>query len=829
MGSKHPKTVANEKVEAAQGDDEPLTAPSAEEDPIEDAGFIEDSFSVAASPEEELRAEEPPSALSEEVHVPAERSHAATWDVGTKWPLVNKVLQANDWQGYLGSAGGREWGQNVPPGGPREHHAELAAGEWGPLVEWNAPAEPALAERDAPWGSGVQSLQQESGVHTDNATSSSSTDRWANVDQLALVNVIGLNGTVYKIGMHAQANMRELKEAILRETGVPLASQQLLIDGACPMSSRVGDAVSDDVPLSDAMPTFLTPREGEAPCVTMVQWWTFEHYEWLRFLEQADPEHGFSPIPECVSSKERGEQAEFFRRLEQDYDQDLVHDLLLRHLDADEMIMMRGLPRGEFPDMGGRLRRLDQDVMFHRLLHPGRDVPPDRNPPPMLPQPELNAMAMASRADRLLLRDMPGRSLLRQVSRSRLGRLSRDPAFYPLLVSAREFPDMIPSSIWAIPEWLLTDEVFVQKALLIESDSFRRLRPWFLIHVWPRVRESARILKVSMQLEPWCVVALEPKLLHDRDLLLLALETSGDFLQLAAPDCQNDKDVVMSAVQQHGAALKYASIALRADHEVVLAAVSQKGSSLEFADTKLKDDRTIVATALQLSPLALQHASSELRSDRGLVLMAVQQIGTALQYAGPDLQQDREIVTIAIRQSAKAFKFASQELHADREIVLIGLQQSAWALDFASPDLRADDDLRGAAIRVALGRNIAEEISLKGCFQLLAQVVNKKGLSLDMGPLLQASLVAEPSIAVALVQKDPHIYRDLDDDLRANKDVALASVQANWRMLTDVPFQTRNFYEIQMAAVRQNRTAFHFILPTDRKRLLDALEQLGDQ
>lgn len=399
---------------------------------------------------------------------------------------------------------------------------------------------------------------------------------------------------------------------------------------------------------------------------------------------------------------------------------------------------------------------------------------------------------------------------------------------------ARGGASIVPLCIWGIPEWLLDGDDFVLRALQIKSDNFTRLRPWFLIRMWTRLQERFQdckdIARLAIQTEPWCAVALDSRLVHDRELLLIALHTSGTFLQLATPECQANQDVVLLAVQQSGTALEFASAALRANHDVALTAVQQKGEALQFAEPEVRDDRAIVVAAIKQSPLALQFASASLRADNELVSMAVRQTGMALRFAEPELQEEREIVHLAVRQSGAALQFASHALRADREMVLTAIKQSASALDFASSELKADPELLGVAICTAIKCDVVKqgshETSLARCLELLAKVVRTDGLnSLDLGPTLRAYLVTQPVVAVALVQYNPSTYTGLDVTLKSNRAVALAAVELDWGLMAHVPFLTRNDFAIQVAACRQNRTAFMFILNTDRTKVSFAIEQ----
>lgn len=435
-----------------------------------------------------------------------------------------------------------------------------------------------------------------------------------------------------------------------------------------------------------------------------------------------------------------------------------------------------------------------------------------------------------------------------------------------------------------IPSEFFDDERFAWMVLQMQSTSSQsRLAagPYLMVFMRHQLRQNREIAILAMEKDPAWACLLYPKLLEDREMLLIACRTSGLMLQEAPLVLQADKEVVLAAVQQAGEALDFASPALKANAEVVLVAVRQKGEALQFADFTMQSDRSVVELAVQVSPAAIQFASAALREDHKLVLMAVsgigdmltfaglalqndreivaaavQQTGTALQYASDGLradwrivalavqkfgcalehasaalQGDLDIVATAVQQSGTALRFASKELRANREMVLKALRQSPLALDFASPTIQADHELQVEAINVAFGPVIVawaqEDITPKNCLELLVQFIVANGVPEGMsrlGAKLRSFLMKDPGIATAIVQRNPQNYRALDACVRGLKEVALAAVRHDWKILSEVPYQTRNDFDIQFAAVKQNRTALKYFLAVDRKRVSDAVE-----
>ena len=250
-----------------------------------------------------------------------------------------------------------------------------------------------------------------------------------------------------------------------------------------------------------------------------------------------------------------------------------------------------------------------------------------------------------------------------------------------------------------------------------------------------------------------------------------------DLLQYASEELKADREIVMGAVKLHGEALRHASAELRGDREIVTEALMHDEEGLSFlfcnllriVSAELQRDREVVTVAVKQNGLALCYASTELKGDREISTLAVRQNGRALQYASVELKGDRAIVTEAVTQDGSALQYASAELRSDFSIGLVAIQSNGKALQYASEAVRSDR----RCVLMAF-KNGADEI---GWGSFLGQYVS--------------------------------------EDLRADKDVALAAVERSGENISVVPAALRSDRKILIAALRKQKQVLGDVLRDD--------------
>ena len=286
-----------------------------------------------------------------------------------------------------------------------------------------------------------------------------------------------------------------------------------------------------------------------------------------------------------------------------------------------------------------------------------------------------------------------------------------------------------------------------------------------------RLVVTAAVKKRGMQLE-----SAAPSLQDDFAVVLAAVQQDGHALRDASAALKNDGTIVLAAVQQNGYSLGYASDTLRNDRKIVLAAVLQSGEALQYARGALKNDGEIVLAAVGRNGNALRCASAALQNDGRIVLAAVRHKGEALQHASAALQNDGRIVLAAVQQNGEALQHASTALRNDGRIVLAAVQQNGEALRYASDALRNDDET------------------------VLAAVMTK-----DWGwPLKFASPRLRQCLPFArrVVGLLPSCYQYFPEDMRSDRDLALAAVRQAAFSWQDVPVQLLRDRAFALACVR---------------------------
>lgn len=188
-----------------------------------------------------------------------------------------------------------------------------------------------------------------------------------------------------------------------------------------------------------------------------------------------------------------------------------------------------------------------------------------------------------------------------------------------------------------------------------------------------------------------------------------------------------------------------------------------------------EEEREEWSSRLRTDGMDLMFASEEVQADRKLVLEAVRQSGAALALAAEELQSDREIVLQAIRSDGLALTHASSDLKEDLEIVLSAVQQNGRSLSHASSKLRKNHQVVLAAV--------------KQCGYIFAD------------PFMVASFREDYAIALAAVEYDGCLLKDVSKKLRGDRDIVLSAVWSNGNAIQWATPNFRRDHEVMKIAV----------------------------
>eukprot|EP00439_Symbiodinium_sp_Y106_P065469 s234_g10.t1 len=402
-------------------------------------------------------------------------------------------------------------------------------------------------------------------------------------------------------------------------------------------------------------------------------------------------------------------------------------------------------------------------------------------------------------------------------------------------------------------QWLQEDETFLLMALEINNPAAEVHTPILLYGAREQIQkklELAKMLAENPRVDPLVLADVAPCVLHDREFLLIAARRSGAILQMAAPELQQDLELVKACVMQSGSALRFVAPELKANKDIVLRAVGNTGLALEHAAWELRDDEEVVQLAVRCTGLALEFASDRLKSLREIVMESVGQDGCAIMFAAEALKDDmdvvsravqvsgqalkhvsgrlrnsREVVVLAARQHAQSLQHASPELRSDLDTVIDAVSASFKAFEFASPELRAEPKVIRSAAKQLLSTHgiiVHTDAELPEAIETNVLLVSKES-GQHLLAALQTGLITTRTFGLAVVRHDPQLYRRLEEHVKADKEVSLEAVKRLPDLFPDMPFQTRNQLDVQVAAVMQKPEMISFVLPTDVTRVQRAV------
>ncbi|CAE6935498.1 unnamed protein product [Symbiodinium sp. CCMP2592] len=351
---------------------------------------------------------------------------------------------------------------------------------------------------------------------------------------------------------------------------------------------------------------------------------------------------------------------------------------------------------------------------------------------------------------------------------------------------------------------------------------------------------------------------------NDKDLVLAAIDRShGEAIKFAGDQIRADREVMLAAMGRNGSLYKYANPSLGLDVDFMKAALQQapcrncplptwqwhtspavcmdktfmllmvarQGVALQHAGSELRNDEELVRAAMHGYPHAFQHASYELRSNREFAAFAV---GVSLQnlfYVSEDLRGDRNFILRCLPtyytgqpqlvQVTTILKKLPETFASDREVVLRVLQALPhWhrraELMRASKDLHSDAELKEVA-GLQLSRPVRGYTAVER-----VQDLPKPPLTAESRTALQYSTTAaqnKHSFWRELLQKDPAVLAFLGkDEAVEEKDLVLAAVKKDGRMLEYASEELRTDVDLVMAALENDADVYDILPETMRCR-----------
>jgi len=316
-----------------------------------------------------------------------------------------------------------------------------------------------------------------------------------------------------------------------------------------------------------------------------------------------------------------------------------------------------------------------------------------------------------------------------------------------------------------------------------------------------------------------------------KDIMMNVVKYNGDFLDLAIDELKNDRELVLEALKQtsqfyrnaipkhrylssgpiykYPTAMKFASDALKTDSEFALDAIKIDFEAYEFISDELKskesfkpekllelnpfmlkycsfdfkNNKKLVTDLIVKDELVLQFASDELRNDKELLLKAIKEIqGDALCFASDTLKDDDEVVKAAVLTGGMNIDYASDRLKDDKDMMLLAVQYDSSAAVYASDRLKKDKNF---AKKVVVMNDITLQFiddKLKNDKQFLIEALSDTS-GIANGQVLfdlNYDFSDDKDLAMVIVRRHGAEFEDLSDELRDDKEVAVAAIKNDY-------------------------------------------------
>ena len=232
------------------------------------------------------------------------------------------------------------------------------------------------------------------------------------------------------------------------------------------------------------------------------------------------------------------------------------------------------------------------------------------------------------------------------------------------------------------------------------------------------------------------------------------------------------------------------------------------------------------------------------RSDRQTVLVAAKTFGRALCVAAPIFRNDKEVVVAAVTGTWQMYDLASAHLRGDVDVfglaktgALAALAKEGWrVLQWDEPgrfaELKADRDVAlrsldsGDEAAMTVMRSLGSLRADKTFFLHAIEAVGYWPLSYASDDLKE-----DRDVALAAVTKSWHALRLISPVLQADRDVARAALTQDWqqamRLLDPALRHDRELMAAVCAECGYNLRHLHRRLQKDRAVVLAAVQQHG--
>ena len=300
----------------------------------------------------------------------------------------------------------------------------------------------------------------------------------------------------------------------------------------------------------------------------------------------------------------------------------------------------------------------------------------------------------------------------------------------------------------------------------------------------------------------------------------------------------SDKGFMLLMVARNGVALQHAARELRGDEEVVRAAMSEYPLAFQHASHALRSNRDFARYALTVGMGNFIHVADELKGDRRFILDCLPAyhglpdgspiLSSILKHLPQNLHSDREVVFRALEAVPPCYREAelsraAKDLQSHSELKeAAGVTPSrAVRMDAQMAQMPLPTDQPGpgsllAEVRQALQYSTAEAQNKQLLWRTL---VDKDPALLTM---LGQEAAADRELVLAAVKKDGRMLAHASDDLLSDVGLVTAALEDDAAVYDLLPEATRCKAEIALLAFRRHRIKLPKALLSNRHLVVEA-------
>ena len=362
---------------------------------------------------------------------------------------------------------------------------------------------------------------------------------------------------------------------------------------------------------------------------------------------------------------------------------------------------------------------------------------------------------------------------------------------------------------------IYNDEERLRKIQSVNNNFFEIIKDNFIDRnsIIDLLRKNGQLLKF-----------LNFDLKNDKEIVLAAVSNNGDALLYAGENLKNDKEIALNSVKNSAKSYYYIGDTLKNDKEIAIEAIRNNSDVYNILDKNLKYDievakeyiknrgsihkipeelyknREIAVELIKRDSFYFDKLNDSLKSDINFIYEVLNEKNfSILEYLNEEMKDNKELALYAVNINGNSLEYFNSNIRDDKYVVIAALNNKNFDSDnlsFVSDRLINDEDV----MRTALCPKFASE-ALKNDRNFVLKCVSKhrdylswfdekfkdddeivlKAIENNGNALEYASkrLINNKNILIKSINNGlryEKIRNDLNDDLKNDKDVILATV-----------------------------------------------------